>query len=224
MSDWHKKFLGLGLQAFAKDAKPEEMEAYAAERELTQRARVRTADAEEEPDDEDKPPKKKDAPDKKETADAKFARLTDAVEKLLARDAAKEKEKEETEETEDSDLIPVETLASNEIPTNPIPGADQAKDALIAMKPLITRSKDAKAITSWNNAWRALNPRKPGNTADGYRRLLDAKKPEAVTNAEARASMRTTDTEVDPSVDFVAQAARYHRQNPNDVKLSKGVN
>lgn len=223
MSDWQKKIMGLGFKAFAKEAEPEEIaEATAFTRELDKRARTRTVDAEEEPDEEEKPAKKK------ESTDAKLARLTDAVEKLVARDAAaaKEKEKEESEPTEDSDLIPVETLAPDEIPTNPIPGADQAKDALVALKPLIARSKDAKAIVSWNNAWRALNPRKAGSTSDGYRRLLNTKKPEDVSNAETRATMRTTDKEVDPSADFVAQAKQYHRQNPNDVKLSisKGVN
>jgi hypothetical protein len=231
MSDWHKKIMGLGIKAFAKDAEPEDVASAIA---ATQSGkRMRMADQEEEEEPEPKQKEKPTEPDKKtsDAFDARLTKLCDAVEKLVARDAKYKKdeekpEPEEKEETEDSELIPVETLAPDELPENPIPGADRAKDALQRIKPLVAKSKDAQAIQSWNDAWRALNPRKTGGTGDGYTRLLRTKKPGEVVNAEARAAMRTHDKEVDPSADFVAKARQFHRKNPGDVaaQLSKGVN
>lgn len=164
-------------------------------------------DAEEEKEKEKKEKEMKDAEEKekKEAEDRK------------SKDAEKEeKEKKDKEESEDADLIPVETMTGNEVPKNPIPGADAALAKLRAIQPLIAKSKDRKMIDAFNDAVRAIK----GKTADGddskYADLMNGKKPEGVDTFDAGADKNKA-----AAVEFIDVAAQFHRKNPGEVKIEK---
>jgi hypothetical protein len=184
-------------------------------------------------DDEDKKEDKK-----KEASDARLDRIVDALEKLVARDnKAEDKctcDAEEDEphkkgcsmykkESEDADLIPIHRLHGDEIPKNPIPGADAALEKLRALKPLIAKSGDREAIDAYNSAVRQLKEGRDSDAEDGadYGDFTRMKKPEEVELAESRVAKdskpRKKEAE-DSSEDFAAAASKFHRMNPNEVK------
>jgi hypothetical protein len=182
--------------------------------------------------------KKKAADEKEEerrkATDSNVVALTDAVTKLTAaldkkskddeeaekeekakakKSEDEEKEKKEKEEKgEDADLIPVATLSGEEVPTNPIPGADKALDHLREIRAVVAASGDKQAIDSYNQAVRELKGgKKP--TGDAYAELLKAKKPELVRNSETLV-IGATDAKAsqDASEDFVNVASMFHRK------------
>ena len=132
---------------------------------------------------------KKEAAKEKEAVDAKFKQLSDAFEEMKkekeGKDAkctcdAEEGEAHDAEcpmfkKAEDSDLIPVATLPSSDIPKNPITGADALAivDSLRKIKPLVADSGDKAAITAFNRAMDAAKRRKPVTDAD-YATILAA--------------------------------------------------
>lgn len=179
----------------------------------------------------------------KDAMDAMETRLTRKLGKMIAdgfenfKKGEEKEEKEETEdgctcgaekgeahddscamhESEDSDLIPVETLTGKEVPENPIPGSDAAKvalDALRAVREVVASSGDKKAMDSWNEAVRKLK----GTSADkkaNYGKIADRKKPDDVEQAESLrgvAADRSTECS-----DFESTAKKFHRKNANEV-------
>lgn len=158
-------------------------------------------------DEAEKEKEAKDAEEEKKKAEDKKAKDEEEKKKKESEDELPPKKKGE-EESEDADLIPVETLAANEIPKNPIPGADKALDALRALRPMVARgTKDEKV--AFNSAIDFLKGRKPG-TSDAYAHLTNPKKPEGV---------ETTDADrVKEGQDFASQAKQFHRKNPQDAK------
>lgn len=148
--------------------------------------------------------------------------------KKEAKDAEAEEKKKEAEEkekeSEDSDLIPVATLPVSERPENPIPGADAAIQELMALKPVIAATKDAKAAERWNAAYRALKPRATGDKR--YGSLVSTTKPEAVAIAEERAATASLFSTKDSKADATAyfDGVDEARKRLLDGHSSKGVN
>lgn len=129
-----------------------------------------------------------------------------------------------SKEGKDADLIPVATLHGDEVPENPIPGADEALAQLRKMRPFIAQSGNREAIDGYNEAVKRLKAGGAREGADGYGALLDRKKPAEVEDAEARAHVKratASDARQGAQDDFVEMAAKFHRQNPNEVKLEK---
>jgi hypothetical protein len=197
-----------------------------------------------EPDDEKDDPDKKDIKNKGEDASpmsAKDARelrqaidsLTRTVSRATAQDAECDCDMKDgkhakdcasmDKEGKDADLIPVATLHGDEVPQNPIPGADAALAELRKMRPFIAQSGNRQAIDSYNEAVKRLKNNAAGT--DGYGDLLNSrKKPEQVEDAENRAAagrIPARDSAARAKEDFVDMAAQFHRQNPTQVKLEK---
>lgn len=141
-------------------------------------------------------------------------------------------------DTDDADLIPVETMSGEEIPRNPIPGAEKsvdaavAIDALRALRPAIVQSGSQRAIDSYNEQMtrlkRTVDSGSGSGNGTGYRDLARPGKPRIVKDQEERARVRdgngngsgTTDQDHDQpteSSDFVDVARKFHRQNPGAV-------
>lgn len=138
-------------------------------------------------------------------------------------DEESEKEKkvegeEEKEAADDSELIPVETLPKEDRPKNVIPGAKDnsvALDALRAVREVVAASGDRKAMDSWNKAFRQLKG-ETGSSKKSYGKIADRKKPSEVEEAESRLHGIAVDRQKE-SETFEAQAAKFHRKNPNEV-------
>lgn len=126
-----------------------------------------------------------------------------------------------SEEVGDSDLIPVETLKGEEVPKNPIPGADAALAHLRAIRKVVAASKDRKVIDEYNNAVRRLKGKPVRPSKDGYTKLVSRSKPEEVRTAETQ-PRTANDAREQSSADFVAMAKKFHRQSPNLVNLKEG--
>lgn len=184
-----------------------------------------------------KPKESKDAA-ANDTVDKLVKKMDAFFDRMAARDAAveekeKEKEKEKEAKSEDSELIPVPTLAKKEIPENPIPGAPKsvdrraAIDAMLAIKPALAAAVAADpvrfrdAAVKWNDGYRALTGGKSTKDGDGaYREMTDIAKPDAVLAAEAEGSHRVHDTAAD-SADYASMMRNFHRQPVGSVKLTK---
>jgi hypothetical protein len=181
-------------------------------------------------DDKDDDRKAKDDDSKHMAADAKLDRVIDLLERVVARDAKCTCDAEEGEahkkdcpmnkkESEDADLIPIHKLHGEEIPINPIPGADQALEHLRQIKPLVAKSGDRKAIDAYNKAVRQLKEASDSDATDAdYGDFTKLKKPEKVENDEQRVRASDSKDKGNPSEDFEAAAAKFHRINPNQVK------
>lgn len=123
-------------------------------------------------------------------------------------------------ESEDSELIPVETLTGEEVPKNPIPGADKALDALRATRESVIASGDRKVMDAWNKSYRALRGAGSHATNDGYRRLAARGKGDDVRRAEDEARVHGTVNDRSAEAnDFEAAAKKMHRRNPNEAHL-----
>ena len=232
-----KHILGLGLKTYAKDAEPEEV-TKAAEAVKKEEKREEDDDCRARDDDRGRDDKKakdddrekdddRKGKDKKAKDDAhatdnpldRLDRICDILEKHLGVKGEDDDTIRDDDRSKDADLIdPVETMSGNEVPENPIPGADKALDELRGLKPFIAKSRDAAAIKRYNAAVDALKSKKPGSTKDGYQGLLHLKKPQDVLDAEARAALgsRATDTGK-AQEDFVKAASRFHRKNVIEV-------
>lgn len=187
------------------------------------------------------------AKDAQAATDARMDRLCDAIESLVkaqgsnkgsekAKDAEAEgeikedeikdaevSEEEKEKESRDADVLqPVEELSGEEIPENPIPGADSAaamKRYLQSVKPIIAASGDRKAIDAFNKEWRRVagtdtTPGRKGTYAD----LNNPKKGEDVRNQEQRVgkdAVRKSPEEI--GADFEKQTRKYHRKNAGEV-------
>lgn len=217
------------------------------ERAMSLRSRVMDEDPDEADKDAKKPDDEKDDPDKKDikkkgedaraAMDAKLLRAIDTLTQTVARatgqDAACDCDMPDgkhakdcashDKEGKDADLIPVETLSGDEIPENPIPGADAALAELRKMRQFVAQSGNRQAIDSYNEAVKRLKNNASGE--DGYGALLNGrKKPEEVADAEARASVSRVgahDSREKVKEDFVDTVAKFHRQNAQEVKLEK---
>jgi hypothetical protein len=175
--------------------------------------------------------------DKKSATDARLDRVCDLLEKVIARDAhatdkctcdAEEGEGHKKDcamykkESEDADLIPIHKLHGEEIPQNPIPGADAALEHLRKIRPIIAKSGDKQAIDSYNKAVRQL---KEASDADGedadYGDFTKLKKPEKVETEEARVARDSKPANLrgeEAGAEFAAAASKYHRMNASEVK------
>lgn len=182
---------------------------------------LRTRDAEEEEYEEEKEEKKK-GKDKRRSKDDKHEKDDDKrhgkddkhEEDGKHEEDWEEEEKEEKKKEKDADLIPVETLSGNEVPKNPIPGADKALDHLRSIRSVIAKSGNRKAIDAYNDAVRTL---KQSTTDDStYSSLLDTKRPPEVENAEV---VRFPGSAVDSnaSENFVDLARQFHRRNVREA-------
>jgi len=186
---------------------------------------------------EEKGEDKKKGKDSVSATDARLDRVCDLLEKVLARDNKTEDkctcDAEEGEghkkdcamykkESEDADLIPIHKLHGDEIPQNPIPGADAALAQLRKIRPLIAQSEDKQAIDAYNDAVRQLKAgRGKGEDGGDYSDFTKLKKPEKVENDESR--IRASDSKFhrtgeEAGADFEAAAAKYHRINASEVK------
>lgn len=214
------------LDMKTKDADELETEEKGA-KEPTESKDKKAKDAEEEKEEEKEKKEAKDA--RRKANDALLKTIADGINKLVkASDAKskaedddeKEEEKEKEEHGEDSDLIPVETLSGEEIPENPIPGADAAIAGLRKLRPVIAESGSQQAVDTFNSVMLVLKGKV--RAADStYKRLLDTEKPEKVRVAEDRARLQGTDSREKASQedDFFSSARKFHRQNPNQVKI-----
>jgi hypothetical protein len=172
------------------------------------------------------------------TRDAALDRVVDALDRLSRRmDAAEEKEKEKEKkaeekkaESEDSELIPVETLAGKDIPKNPIPGAekhvDQAgvKDALLALKPTVAAMAKADpvrfrdAAVQWNQSWRAACGKSGSNDAS-YGVIADnKKKPDAVLTADGAGQVQDAGAD---SANYAEEMRKFNRRHAAEVISEK---
>lgn len=143
-------------------------------------------------------------------------------EKKKAKDAEEKKEKEK-EESEDADLIAVETMTGEEVPKNPIPGADAALSILRGMKSKVAATRDRKLMNDYNSAVNILKGRKLAvDAGDGYQAILDAVKPEAVRNAESMSRVNTGDKKPgNVGADFEATARQYRGKDIQTVARTR---
>jgi hypothetical protein len=184
---------------------------------------------------------KKEAKDSRQANDALLKTMADGINKLVqlatdakAKDAEKDKEEEKKEakdadkddkdkdEAEDSDLIAVATLSPEERPENPIPGADAALAGLRLLRPAIAALESREATDTFNHVILAIKGKLKA-TDSGYKKLIGTKKPEVVKTAEDRARLTAKDSAEQPKNegggDFFESAAKFHRQNPTEVKI-----
>lgn len=232
------RLLGLGRTATVDS----ESEAVKRNEEVAEKSKERAVKRNED-EKEEKPAKDKKTKDadeeeekakKKETTDAIRSAVRDA---MKAYDEEKEKEKKEAEDAEcscgaekgethdedckmyskDSDLIPVKTLAKEDQPKNPIPGADKMMDCLMRVKSIVADHGTADEINEWNAAYRSL--KKIVATNDGYKELGRAKRPEVVNRAEELANIRPTNDEkvAEATNDFLSTAEHFRGKNPKDA-------
>jgi len=125
-------------------------------------------------------------------ADALDKAIKDAEE-----EGSKEDEKEDKkEESTDADVIPVETLSGNEIPGNPIPGADSKVrlNLIKSLKPHIAKIKDEADRKKMTDVLIGMiNEGKTSSQSASYGDLLKVKKPDAILQAQDRARSRADD-------------------------------
>jgi hypothetical protein len=184
-----------------------------------------------------KPEEKKESKDSKTATDARLDRVCDLLEKVLAKDAKAEdkctcdaEEGEEhkkscamhKKESEDAELIPIHKLHGDEIPQNPIPGADAALEHLRKIKPLVAKSGDVEAMDAWNKAFTAIKYGEEASDSD-YSAFTRTKKPDKVESDESRVGMDSKNKDFHRSgeqagADFEAAARKFHRMNANEVK------
>ena len=182
---------------------------------MDKKAKDEEAEADEKKKKEVKDAEEKEASEKAKEKKDKEKEEEEAKDKK-AKDAAEEKEKEEKKvESEDADLIPVETMTGEEVPKNPIPGADAALSKLRAIQPLVARSKDRKMIDAFNDAVRAIKGKSVGGGTGSYADILNGKRPEEF------AAMDANDKNKAASVEFIDTAKQFHRKNPGEVKIEK---
>ena len=112
-------------------------------------------------------------------------------------------------------------MKGNEIPKNPIPGADKALDALRAMKPLVAKSRDRALIRQYNDAVSSLKPRSSSGVKDGYGKLLRLRKPDNVRDAEDKMRMGKATDAQSVSANFVNVASQFHRKNVAEVEIKR---
>lgn len=162
------------------------------------------------------------AEEKEEKKKAEDKKAKDAAEEEEKKKKAAEDEKEK-EESEDADLIAVETMTGNEVPKNPIAGADKAKDAalatILAMRPIFAKgTRDQKL--AFNSVVNTLKGKTEDKDVDKlYADLLTVKRPEETMDSKENGGR---DTAKD-AADFVAGARKYHRQNVTEIKSEKGA-
>lgn len=235
------KTLGLRLVASDEDPGAVERNQKKDEEALKLKSRVEDSKLETEEKGAEKPDKKEEKGADKKTEDARTAsdeRLIRAIDSLTEEvramktgdakcscDAGEGEEHKKScamakKESEDADLIPIHKLHGEEIPQNPIPGADQALEELRKIRQIVAKSGDRQAIDSYNKAVRRLKAGNDSDTADGsYADFTRLGKPDEVKNAESRARVGTDSKKVeDAGEDFEAAAAKYHRINPNEMK------
>jgi hypothetical protein len=212
----------------AKDADKEE------EKEMKDK-KAKDADEEEE---------EKEMKDKKKASDAQNERidklvtavsgLGEIVGKLVARDATKctcdaeEGEKHKSNcpmfKSAEDELIPVATLPSEDLPKNPIPGADAAPtlEFLKKIAPIIAKSGDRQAIDAINTEYRRLKGTSPGRTGDGYRELADrGEKAREAGLAGATDNSRHANDSTDEknAENFETMTKSYLGRHPGEVKI-----
>jgi hypothetical protein len=216
-----QRIFGMGLKEFAKDASPEEV------------AKAWEGSKEDEKEDKEGEEKlKESSKDMKavldgiksisdrlaiieakdaENKEAKEESALDAMEKELEKaskgcDAeANEEEKAKAKEAADAELAAASVLSGNEIPTNPIPGADAALSLLRTMKPIIAGITDAGARKQASDALLAsVKGMMPTSTQTAsYGALLQAKA------ADAKAAV------ADPADLGKAIKAQFHKKPIN---------
>lgn len=181
---------------------------------------------------------KKEASDAALARDKRLDRIADALEKFVAKatDAACTCDADEDEDhakscpmfkgAEDADLIPTETVAKEDRPKNPIPGADAAPtlEVLRSLKTVIAQTGDKKLIDSVNAEYRRLKGIRQGGTGDGYKEFgtrgekASEKAREQATDGEE--PRRANDE--DRAANFADISKQYLGKNPGEVKISEG--
>lgn len=179
--------------------------------------------------------KEKEAKKASDAQAARFDRIADALEKLVAKDAKEctcEAEKGEAHADDcpmykgakDADLIPTETVPPEDRPKNPIPGADKALDALLAVKSFVAKSGDRKAIDVWNKSYTELKGIvKDANGTDGYREIANrGDKAREAAREQARDGKPQAQDAEQVAATFESNAKQYLGKNPGEVKLNEG--
>ena len=201
-----RTIFGLGLKEYAKDADPEKVaEAF----EMAKKGEEEGKAKDEESPVEERLKKVEDAvcgirdalqelvkSDKevhKEVGDALDKAIKDAEAEGSKED---EKEDEKEKEAKDAEVIPVETLTGNEIPENPIPGADSKVrlNLIKSLKPHIAKIKDEADRKKMTDVLIGMiNEGKTSSQSASYGDLLKVKKPDAILQAQDRARSRADD-------------------------------
>jgi hypothetical protein len=187
----------------------------------------------------------------KEAVDAGFKRLDDALAKLTAKDAKSctcdddEKKDWESEKghmatavgehhaadcpmfkkgAKDADLIPTAALTGEEIPKNPIPGADARVmvSNLRKLKPIIADAYaagtlDDEVVDTFNNLFRAAKGGKKANDAD-YAKVLAAANaidPKAAAAANGGRLIATDNEALKPG-SYQEMMKQFSRKNPTE--------
>lgn len=179
--------------------------------------------------------KEKEAKKASDAQAARFDRIADALEKLVAKDAKEctcgaEKGEAHSDDcpmykgAKDAELIPTETVPPEDRPKNPIPGADKALDALLAVKSIVAKSGDRKAIDTWNKSYTELKGIvKDASGTDGYREIANrGDKAREVAREQARDGKPQAQDAEEVAATFEANAKQYLGKNPGEVKLNEG--
>lgn len=165
--------------------------------------------------------------EEKKTKEAKDALVSDikaivkdaVAEAMKAKDTDEEEKKdkkaEDAEKEIKDELIPTETLSTEERPKNPIPGADKALDALMKIKTNVADHGSKEEKEAWNMAYRALKQNGVRGTSDGYSALATPRRSDATTRAEELASARPA-LDAASGDDFVAAAEMFRGKNPSE--------
>jgi hypothetical protein len=169
--------------------------------------------------------KEKEAKKASDAQAARFERIADALEKLVdAKSKDDDEDEEEKEKAKDAELIPTETVPPEDRPKNPIPGADKALDALLAVKSIVAKSGDRKAIDTWNKSYTELKGIvKDASGTDGYREIANrGERAREVAKEQARDGKSQAQDAETVAKTFEDNAKQYLGKNPGEVKLSEG--
>lgn len=174
-------------------------------------------------DAEEREKEKKESEDRAKAQDAKMEKLQSTLDALLAKDK-KDDEDEPDKEMED-ELIPIHALSGEEIPKNPIPGADAKKmvDALRVIKPLVAKSKDAVKMKAFNDAFSIaykaskVTEDEGESTEDTYARLHRASER---TQDQMHVVKTGEEKVLEAQNNFMTMTAKHHRRNPQEINAA----
>ena len=238
------KTMGLRLAPAALDAESETVETQKKKDAEALQLKERTMDAEEKKamdkrmkDSEEKIEEVgKKAAETKEAVDALAKTIKDGFEEMKAKKAedgkctcdAKEGEEHSKDcamadkGAKDSDLIPTKTLSGEEIPKNPIPGADRMVATLRKLRPIIADAYNAgalddDAVDTFNRVFKAAKGGKQANDAD-YAKVLAAASTvdkKAVENANGGHVVSANDEAMKPGA-YQDMMKKFSRKNPSE--------
>lgn len=170
----------------------------------------------------EKEKEKKEAEDRAKAQDAKIAELKATVDALKVALDKKTKDGDEEEIESEDELIPIHALSGNELPKNPIPGADKAIDALKVLKPFVAKSGKAELRDALNLAYKVLRTAQKqaedaGDEPDAYAQLSNA----AERTHDGATVIETGDEKVAKAQsNFMVMTGKHHRRNPQEINAA----